>query len=59
MKMTQRLHEMGQSLWLDNITRGLVTSGVLQDEGARSFVKSWKDLLECIASKCESLAGAG
>jgi transaldolase len=30
MKTTQTLHEMGQSLWLDNITRGLLTSGVLR-----------------------------
>jgi transaldolase len=30
MKTTQRLHEMGQSLWLDNLTRGLLTSGVLR-----------------------------
>jgi transaldolase len=30
MKTTQRLHEIGQSLWLDNITRGLLTSGVLR-----------------------------
>jgi len=29
MKATQTLHEMGQSLWLDNITRGLLTSGTL------------------------------
>ena len=29
MKPTQTLHEMGQSLWLDNITRGLLTSGTL------------------------------
>ncbi|TAM47844.1 MAG: transaldolase [Acidobacteria bacterium] len=29
MKATQRLHDMGQSLWLDNITRGLLTSGTL------------------------------
>ena len=28
-KATQELHEMGQSLWLDNITRGLLTSGTL------------------------------
>jgi transaldolase len=26
---TQRLHELGQSLWLDNITRELLTSGTL------------------------------
>ena len=30
MKATQKLHEIGQSLWLDNITRGLLSSGTLQ-----------------------------
>jgi transaldolase len=30
MKPTQELHEAGQSLWLDNITRELLTSGKLQ-----------------------------
>ncbi|MHB8404418.1 MAG: transaldolase [Gammaproteobacteria bacterium] len=30
MKATQPLHDLGQSLWLDNITRGLLTSGGLQ-----------------------------
>ena len=29
-KATQKLYEMGQSLWLDNITRGLLTSGTLR-----------------------------
>ncbi len=29
MKATQQLHDIGQSLWLDNITRGLLTSGTL------------------------------
>ena len=29
MKATQKLHDLGQSLWLDNITRGLLTSGTL------------------------------
>ncbi|BBP00823.1 transaldolase [Sulfuriferula nivalis] len=29
MKITQQLHELGQSLWLDNITRELLTSGTL------------------------------
>ena len=29
MGTTQRLHAIGQSLWLDNITRGLLTSGTL------------------------------
>ncbi len=30
MKATQELHELGQSLWLDNITRPLLTSGTLK-----------------------------
>ena len=30
MKTTEQLHQLGQSLWLDNITRGLLTSGTLQ-----------------------------
>jgi transaldolase len=30
MKATQRLHELGQSLWLDNITRDLLTRGALR-----------------------------
>lgn len=29
MNATQKLHEIGQSLWLDNITRELLTSGAL------------------------------
>jgi transaldolase len=30
MKATQQLHDLGQSLWLDNITRELLDSGVLK-----------------------------
>jgi len=30
MKPTQQLHDLGQSLWLDNITRDLLASGTLQ-----------------------------
>ena len=29
MNATQELHDLGQSLWLDNITRALLTSGTL------------------------------
>jgi transaldolase len=29
MYATQQLHDLGQSLWLDNITRALLTSGTL------------------------------
>ena len=30
MPATEKLHELGQSLWLDNITRELLDSGQLQ-----------------------------
>src|SRR5262245_55023579 len=30
MKATATLHDLGQSLWLDNITRELLSSGTLQ-----------------------------
>src|ERR1700720_1898154 len=30
MKATQKLPDLGQSIWLDNITRDLLTSGTLQ-----------------------------
>src|SRR5437660_1679492 len=30
MKPTQQLHDLGQSLWLDNITRELLTGGTLR-----------------------------
>ena len=30
MKATQQLHDLGQSLWLDNITRGLLNQGTLR-----------------------------
>ena len=30
MNATGKLHDLGQSIWLDNITRDLLTSGTLQ-----------------------------
>ena len=30
MKPTQQLHDLGQSLWLDNITRGILDDGTLK-----------------------------
>ena len=36
MKATQRLHDAGQSLWLDNITRDLLTSGTL-----KRYIDEW------------------
>ena len=35
MKATEKLHNAGQSLWLDNITRDLLTSGTLNDTSTR------------------------
>jgi transaldolase len=30
MKATQRLHDAGQSIWLDDITRALLHGGILE-----------------------------
>jgi transaldolase len=38
MKPTQQLHDLGQSLWLDNITRGLLRDGTLR----RYIGEKWK-----------------
>ncbi|MEO7621929.1 MAG: hypothetical protein ABIS30_02590 [Gallionella sp.] len=58
MNITQQLHDLGQNLWLDNLTRGLndaVLAAVLQREGTESFTKSWNALLDCLASKSVTL----
>ena len=47
MKATKLLHDVGQSIWLDNITRDLLERGTL----GHYVVKSWKDLMAVIASK--------
>jgi len=36
MKATQALHDLGQSIWLDNITRDLLTSGTL-----KRYIDEW------------------
>jgi transaldolase len=36
MNATRKLHDLGQSLWLDNITRGLLRTGVL-----RRYIGEW------------------
>jgi transaldolase len=46
MKATELLHNLGQSLWLDNITRDLLNSGTL---------KRYIDELSVIASKSVAL----
>ena len=63
---TRQLHELGQRLWLDNISRSLLRSGTLQryiDEYAitgltsnptifeQAFGKSWHAMLSRIAEK--------
>ena len=60
--------EIGQTLsvharYCDDVLAKFAKAGIdtdtlttqLQDEGAKAFVKSWKDLMECIASKSEML----
>ncbi len=51
MKTTQLLHNLGQSIWLDNITRDLL------NQGAKAFVKSWNGLLGVVASRSGASAG--
>ena len=45
MNATQQLHDLGQSLWLDNITRSLLS-------------KSWHALLAGLQTKREALTPA-
>ena len=35
MNATRRLHDLGQSLWLDNITRGMLNNGMLGPTSGR------------------------
>ena len=84
MKATQLLSNLGQSIWLDNITRQLASilpadggdceqvlaqfekEGIdmeelanrLQEDGAKSFAKSWSGLMDVIASKSAVLKKA-
>ena len=61
MKPTERLHNLGQSLWLDDITRESVEQRPAQilhqqttrtqDEGVKSFVNPSNKLMTVIVSK--------
>jgi transaldolase len=54
MKATQLLHNMGQSIWLDNITRALLTSGTLRkyiDELSVTGLTSNPTIFDCAISK--------
>ena len=57
MKPTQRLQEVGQSLWLDNIARGLLTDGTLRRYIAELSVTGLTLLttLEFLADKVDLL----
>lgn len=49
MKATQLLHNPGQSIWFDNITRDLLTSGTLQH-----YISS-NELMGVIFSRCDAI----
>jgi hypothetical protein len=70
MKATQQLHQAGQSIWLDHITRALLASGTLAryvrelsvaglTSNPTIFVKSWEELLACIGKKSATIRKAG
>ena len=47
MKATARLHDLGQSLWLDNITRDLLDGGTLAryvSEPVGGYFGVWKEV---------------
>jgi transaldolase len=61
MKPTQKLHHDGQSLWLDNITRDLLTSGTLQryiDELAITGLTSNPTIFDHAFNTTEAYDGA-
>jgi hypothetical protein len=45
-KATQRPHDLGQSLWLDNITRDLLSSGTLTGLGSAMIVDGLLEPME-------------
>lgn len=57
MKATQELHDLGQSLWLDNITRDLLDNGTLKryiDEFSITGLTSNPTIFELAISKSKS-----
>ena len=57
MKATQELHDLGQSLWLDNITRDLLDNGELKryiDELSVTGLTSNPTIFEHAISKSKS-----
>jgi len=57
MKATQELHDLGQSLWLDNITRDLLDEGTLKryiDEFSVTGLTSNPTIFEHAIAKSKS-----
>jgi hypothetical protein len=50
MKATGKLHDLGRSLWLDNITRGLLDSGALT-RASIAIVNTGRQLVAYIAHR--------
>ena len=46
MTATKLLHDLGQGLWLDHITRDLLNNGTLMEANLKSFPQrpAWKSL---------------
>ena len=60
MRATQSLHDLGQSLWLDNITRDILNNGTLQryiDEFSVTGLTSNPTIFEHAISKSASYDG--
>jgi transaldolase len=60
MKATKELHDLGQSLWLDNITRDLLDNGTLKryiDELSVTGLTSNPTIFEHAISKSKSYDG--
>ena len=58
MKATKELHDLGQSLWLDNITRDLLDSGTLKryiDELSVTGLTSNPTIFEHAVAKSKSM----
>jgi transaldolase len=61
MKATQQLHELGQRLWLDNITRTMLTSGTLKryiDELSITGLTSNPTIFDNAIKKSQAYDGA-
>jgi transaldolase len=58
MNALNRLHDLGQSVWLDNIRRELLSSGTLAKWIAELSVTGLTSLLARVAAKMQALRAA-